>query len=475
MRAPFLTAIVTLSVWLAAAPAAAEMPEAGRLVEGLACAADPDQTYALYLPARYDPATRWPVLVVMDPRGRSALAAELFRQAAEELGWIIVSSDGTRSDVGMEPNRLALNALWPEIHDRYSIDTNRIYLAGFSGTVSVAILVEHESRAVAGIIGAGGRYVDEELEGNRAVMFGAAGDADFNYQEMRALHGLLDRRGVPNRLEIFAGGHTWMPPAVAGRALRWMELQAMRRELRARDDDLVARIYRDDIEAARRLEENGDSLEAMRRYAAISQDYRGLHGVEEAAERVQALERGPEVVRALKAEQRWDDFERRSVLQMNAVMNGLIASETPPPAGRLGRELGIDGLKRRSERTGIEGDAARRVLAHVFITTSFYLMRDLLEQGRPGHAAAALEVATQIQPDNPVVWYNRACALALAGRGDGALDALEQAVGAGFAHAALLASDPDLESVRDTARFQELLAAVGEALGDAATPAGAAG
>ena len=46
---------------------------------------------------------------------------------------------------------------------------------------------------------------------------------------------------------------------------------------------------------------------------------------------------------------------------------------------------------------------------------------------------------------------------------------------AGFAPAALLAGDPDLESVRDTARFRELLAAVGEASGGPATPAGAGG
>jgi predicted esterase len=438
--------------------APAEELSAGRLIEGLQCAAEPDQTYTLYLPDGYDPAREWPVLLVMDPRGRSRLGAELFREAAAELGWIVVSSDGTRSDSGMEPNRLALNALWPEVHARYSIDPSRIYLAGFSGTVSVAFLVEHETREIAGIIGSCGRYVLEELEGNTAAVFGTAGDGDFNYQEMRALHAVLDERGVPNRLEIFGGGHSWMPPPLARRAVEWMELQAMRRELRVRDDGLVERLFREDLAAARRLEDDGRVLEAMRRYAAIAKDYEGLHEVEEATRRMAALEHDPAIARALKAERRWDDFERRSVLQMNAVINTLISSDTPPPPGRLGRQLGIDDLKRRAERPGVEGAAARRVLAHVLTTTSFYLPRDFLAQDRPGHAAAALEVASAIEPDNFVLLYNRACALALAGRAEAALDALERAVDEGFANGELLASDPDLDSVRETARFRAIAA-----------------
>ena len=33
----------------------------------------------------------------------------------------------------MEPNLVALNALWPEIHVRYPSDPERIHAAGFSG------------------------------------------------------------------------------------------------------------------------------------------------------------------------------------------------------------------------------------------------------------------------------------------------------------------------------------------------------
>ena len=70
----------------------------GEIVDGMVCASDPTITYAYYLPASYTPEKRWPILYIFDPRQRGAFAAGLFRDAAEQYGWILVSSNNTRSD-----------------------------------------------------------------------------------------------------------------------------------------------------------------------------------------------------------------------------------------------------------------------------------------------------------------------------------------------------------------------------------------
>jgi Flp pilus assembly protein TadD len=67
-------------------------------------------------------------------------------------------------------------------------------------------------------------------------------------------------------------------------------------------------------------------------------------------------------------------------------------------------------------------------------------------------------VAAQIRPGTPVVLYNLACAQALSGRREKALDALRAAVDAGFSDRRLLETDPDLESLRQEDGFRELLA-----------------
>ena len=141
-------ALLYLILVCAASAAAAEVPPfralVGEMVEGVACASDPSQTYTLYLPPGFTNERRWPVLLVFDPRGRSLLAAELFREAAETYGWIIVSSDNTRSDGPLEPNLVAIQALWPEVHSRLPADFDRIYAAGFSGGVAVATLLARD-------------------------------------------------------------------------------------------------------------------------------------------------------------------------------------------------------------------------------------------------------------------------------------------------------------------------------------------
>ena len=117
---------------------------------------DPTAHYTLYLPASYDPAGKQPLLLIFDPRGRARMAAELFREGADRYGWILVSSNDTRSDTGWEPNAKALAALWPEI-SRLAIDPRRVYATGFSGGAIVAWVLGHQTGGLAGIIGVGGR------------------------------------------------------------------------------------------------------------------------------------------------------------------------------------------------------------------------------------------------------------------------------------------------------------------------------
>ncbi len=86
-----------------------------------------------------------------------------------------------------------------------------------------------------------------------------------------------------------------------------------------------------------------------------------------------------------------------------------------------------------------------------------------MRQGEHARAAVALSVATEARPETPYLWYNLACARARSGSRGPALDALEQAVALGFDDRDLMASDEDLKSLRDEARFQALVAPPGEA------------
>jgi TolB-like protein/Tfp pilus assembly protein PilF len=82
---------------------------------------------------------------------------------------------------------------------------------------------------------------------------------------------------------------------------------------------------------------------------------------------------------------------------------------------------------------------------------------------RVGQKAEGLEWAERalaIDPDDGGVRYNVACLYALEGEPEKAITCLEDALRRGFANKDWIAQDPDLESIRDDARFQALIAAV---------------
>jgi len=443
-------------------------PPRGELVEGLRCRSDPSQTYTLYLPRRYEPTGRWPALLILDPRGRSVRAAELFRDAAEEYGWVLLSSNDTRSDGPMEPNVKALQALWPEVHERYATDPDRIYLAGFSGGAMIAWEVGRRTGRVAGVIASGGRWLHEHFkEPISFPCFGAAGNLDFNYDEMKKVHARLREWGTPERLEIFAGPHSWMPAPLARRAVEWLELQAMKRNLRPRDDGLVSRLLAEDMARAAELKEEGRALDAQRAFEATTATFDGLATTDDARREATRLLALPATARAIHEEQEGDHYEEKILRLFERGYQELIAAEPPFLLGAFRSRFRMDELEQKAKTQGYEAVVARRLLYSLATQTGFYMTRELMQKGDYARAAVALALATEALPARPDYWYNLACCWAHVGDRGRALEALEKAFATGFTNRAHAAADADLESLRGEPRFQAL---VGGATGTGQSP-----
>ncbi|MEM7350671.1 MAG: hypothetical protein AAF657_07685 [Acidobacteriota bacterium] len=457
MRRPLILLTACLA-FTAPVFAEAEALATGELIEGIACETDPTQTYTLYLPSGHNAERRWPGLLIFDPRGRSVQAAELFRDAAETYGWVILSSNDTRSDGPADPNTRAIQAMWPEAHSHYSIDPKRIYAAGFSGGAMLGWWLGRSTGTLAGVIASGGRLERHNLDQEIAFpTFGAAGNTDFNYSEMQRVHQRLAAWGTPHRLEIFDGRHRWMPPELARAGVEWMELQAMQSGLRGRDEGLIDRLYRQDVEQAAALEASGDELAALRRYDAITATFDGLRevaGPRREAKRLTAL---ASVAAAEKDAKRWDAFER-TYRQNLGSMFAVLRADPPASARRLAVELRLPELQKRALEPAYEGVVARRLLETLLTQTSFYLMRDFFAQQDWASAIKVLTLASEIRPERIDVWYNLACAQARSGSRKKALAALERAVDAGFANAQQLLEDPDLEALHRHEKFRQLVA-----------------
>jgi dienelactone hydrolase len=430
---------------------------AGRLLERLGTADDPSQTFTAYLPPGYDRSRRWPLLFVFDPRGRGTLAAKIFQPAAERYGWIIISSDNTRSDGPWEPNARALAALWPDALARYAVDPRRIYAAGFSGGATVAWVAGASTGELAGMIAAGQPAQAAILKTTPApAWFGAAGRHDFNYRDTLAIRDHLAEK-ADVRTEFFEGPHQWLGTDAAIRAVGWLEMLAIRDGRRAGDAALVRETLRGEMQRAAVLEAASRQIEAVDTYRALVRTYDGIAPLDDLRARLAEVTSGKAYKAALDEDRKAARYERSHTTDAMRALERLFGGGDLPPSMGAVNELRVDALRRDAARGGAVGDAAARTLEQIFVQTAFYLPDKLQAKQRYRESAVALEIATAIHPSRPAPWYSLAQARARAGSVDAAFAALGRAIEAGFGDAARMDADTAFDRLRSDKRWRPLL------------------
>jgi len=437
--------------------AAQDFPK-GRF-EKVVIQADPSQSYVLYLPNAYRPDRKWPILYVLDARSNGLEAGKRFLAGAERYGFIVASSNNSFSDGEREPNIVAMRAMWADTHYRLAVDTRRVYVAGFSGTVRFAC-----QRAIAapgtieGVIGAGAAFPFETkpTKDTTFLYYGTVGDRDFNYYEVLDLADDMTDLGLQHRIEVWPGPHAWMPEELATRALGWLELQAMRKGLREKDAALVQALWAEDLARARALEAT-DLPEAHRLYARMADDYRGLAEAEALNEIAVQVSR----IAAMDAfKQERKIRQERNLRDKQYLAAAPKAMSTSDLAQAL-KDLRIEELKKQAKSADPgESLSAKRLLNTLSGQTAFYLPRMFTQTGNHDRALFVLSIAAEINPDGSWIWYEIAAAHARKGSKKKALESLRKAVEKGWTDLPSLEAEPAFAALRQEKGYRELMAEV---------------
>jgi dienelactone hydrolase len=372
---------LALATFFPLASRAQDLPK-GQVIPEVRCKADASQTYALYLPSKYDPARKWNLLLAFDPRARGSAPVELYQAAAEKYGYIVAGSNNSRNGP-IEPSLKAANALLADVTARFSIDDRRMYVTGLSGGSRFALDYAMSTKKFIGVIASAAGFAESGTEERSMpfAIFATAGTEDFNYVEIRQLEREVTS---PHRVRIFVGEHAWPPPDVAMEGIEWLELQAMKTGRRDRDDAFIDRIFSQRKAELEALKSPADAYFAT---MALVSDFQGLRDVSSFATRRAAMAKDPGVRSSIQA---------MMTVEMNeSTLNGEIQNYSDQLTNPLERAECLEALRVRLTKLSEQAKApedtperrmARRVLKGVLADSTGQNDPDykkLLEEVKP--------------------------------------------------------------------------------------------
>jgi tetratricopeptide (TPR) repeat protein len=443
----------------------AQTIDKAKIVDRVVCKDNPDQSYALYLPSAYTPQHKWPIIYAFDPQARGSLPVKRFMAAAEKYGYIIAGSNNSKNGP-WSPVFEAMASVWNDTHQRFTLEKNRIYAAGFSGGARAAsYLSQVVFEPITGVM-AFGAGLPSQLKSDQIQsgnFLGAVGNRDFNHLEMIHLEKRFEDVDSLFRLLVFDGEHAWPPEEICLRSLEWMHLIAMKDNHVPLDIDFIDDVYRREMDSARELEKSELLTRAMAEYRAFSAVFQGLRNSDEIDMRMEHIRLRPDFSGALQHESKLLETET-AILSMS---RNLYQTIEKSPSSKLMLQKALEGLqigklteKVSNRANDLESQMASRVLIDISLSSeragwTFLANKD------PSKALfslqIALEVSKALESRQPFVFYGLACVYAQLDQTAEALTHLQKAVESGFQDADDLAQNEYLSPIRQHRRFNKIL------------------
>ncbi len=207
------------------------------------------ENFALYLPKKFDPIKKWPVLFVYDMQGRGRQSLNMFREAAEKEGYILVASNSIHDSLPIANNLRISSRLFSSVGTLLPIDADRVYTGGFEAGARLAAIIPSFIKSVEGVLLCGATIPNTEVLTSRNPfhVVGIVGNRDFNYPTTLAVEKTLNKLRFPNQLLVFDGGQEWPTTEYLGKALEIFTLSAMAKNNIARDSIFVDRTYNENL------------------------------------------------------------------------------------------------------------------------------------------------------------------------------------------------------------------------------------
>jgi len=414
----------------------------------IVCRTDQTQSYTAYIPVSYKLGVAFPVIIVFDAHARSKMAANKFRQIADEFAYLIIVSNNAKN--GLKTINQTINALFEDAFQRFSIDTRRVYTAGFSGGARIASSIAINKGGIAGVLAIAGGLPQVGQEVLHKFDFAAiVGIEDFNYQELKTLDQQMESFGFPHSLIIAQNGHEWPDGKILYSAVRWLEIQAMKRADIPVNDNLIRNYSQQMADSINSLILKNKLYDAKKLYEQFLSTLNGLYDISDFQKSYRELLENPKLK---KQEQQTKGFSRKEAEKQQLYIS-LFKTQS---FSQISNEINklITSLKAKNES---KNHSAKRLLNYMSML-SYIFTDNTLKSGDLSLTTKYLDVYKKVDKDNPDYYFFEACVSATNKKEATAIKNLQKAVKFGFFDTEKLETENRFSKIHKLVEFKDILA-----------------
>jgi hypothetical protein len=401
-----------------------QMPDSLVNISCQKCFSDTTQSYWIAVPPGIDSLKKLPLIIAFDAHGDGKLAVRSLIGAATGHGYLIAGSNVIRN--GYEKMENAFSTMRSDILNRYNVDKERIYAAGFSGGGRFAQIFSQmypDVRAVISI-GAGSVFIPSARPANKLPVLFLAGNEDFNYREINNSGKNLQSMGFRCYVYEFNGKHEWPARQIMDEAVLWFVFDDCRRNMNRKNDPLIKKYNEVIKERADSLAINQDIIRACQEYEKGMAFLSGLVNTKSMSKKIESLKRTKSYRDQLARKQSAQDLETR-------LQQGYIQALDQKDTVWWGREIRNLNRELNQENDPYLISAFRRIRNFISMASYSYC-NEALNANDLKKAARLIGIYRTIDPANPDADYFSALYYSRSGQPELAKEYFMKAVASGF-------------------------------------------
>ncbi|WP_299898792.1 hypothetical protein [uncultured Aquimarina sp.] len=268
--------------------------------------------YSIYVPKSFDLKKSWPILFGFDSTENMSNLTHLFKNAAEEFGYVVVVSNyGNKESVSDKSTYMPL--LIKHIISLFPIKNKRMYVFGVGKDAPLNTSIPLFYKQFNGVLAINDSYdYDQKLHRNKNFSyFGIVSDENFRYQDFLYADQYLKRRGLTTVLYEYRGDSNLPSENIINKVFPFFTLDAMAKGNIPNDSLWISSNYKKDKENVQLLKKKGKYLDAYDELIKMRKLYSSFLDVDELKREQKELKK----IRAFKNERRKrNEYRNRELL-----------------------------------------------------------------------------------------------------------------------------------------------------------------